>query len=277
MKRSEKIGELAKALAKAQGSFETIPAEAEAGGQRKDGSGGGRKWKYATLATVIDKCRKPLSENGLAITQTTSLTDHGWILTTTLIHADSDQWISSDIPVAVGGNVWDMGSSLTYMKRYQYLAVLAVAPDEEDDDGQAAQDANLKPAVTNRRGTGGASQGQRGVSRTDNVLINPGLPDGFARSAPKNDEQAKQQFFMDLETALATFKPPKNSTKEQIVDLMNKMWHEKFEHIYSTLGLVDQNFAIDIWVRHERRFGISLPGEAEQPNEKGFGEAEADE
>ena len=61
MIQSETIGKLSEALAKAQGAMQNAV---------KDSSNPFFKSTYADLASVWDACRKPLSDNGLAIIQT---------------------------------------------------------------------------------------------------------------------------------------------------------------------------------------------------------------
>ena len=139
---SEQIGKLTEALSKAQGEIKAAV---------KDSSNPFFKSSYADLASVWDACRKPLSSNGLAVVQTTELTEKGIILVTMLAHS-SGEWMSGTLPVRpVKDDPQGMGSAITYMRRYALAAIAGVAPEEHDDDGNAAS--GKDKAKVNKPGT----------------------------------------------------------------------------------------------------------------------------
>lgn len=149
MSKSESIGELAAALAKAQGEID--PAE-------KTKANDFYRSKYADLAQVREAAREALTKNGLAVTQTVDLGHpagaSGWILRSTLMHS-SGQWIESVYPIApVKNDPQGFGSAITYARRFAFAALVGVASTEADDDGneasgatQTRQDAPGKAAV----------------------------------------------------------------------------------------------------------------------------------
>jgi hypothetical protein len=98
------------------------------------------KNKYADLAAVIDAIRKPMAENGLGFTQTMYATDTALFLTTTLRHT-SGQWISSEYPLPMGATPQQLGSALTYARRYSLSSIACIAADE-DDDAEATRNGN---------------------------------------------------------------------------------------------------------------------------------------
>lgn len=125
--RSETTGELAKALAKAQAVIE---------GASKDSTNPHFGSKYADLASVWAACRKALTDQGLAVTQTTAQRDEHIILITRLLHV-SGEWVESELPLIFAKNdMQGLGSALTYARRYSLAAMAGVSP--EDDDGNAA-------------------------------------------------------------------------------------------------------------------------------------------
>jgi ERF superfamily len=130
--RSEKIEELAAALAKAQGSIESATFDRENPHFRS---------KYASLASVINAGRKALSENGIAVSQ---LINDGE-LTTLLMHT-SGQWLSSTTALPVTARPQEFGSALTYLRRYHMMSIICIGvdDDENDDDASAAEAAKLK-------------------------------------------------------------------------------------------------------------------------------------
>ena len=124
--RSEQINELAAALAKAQGAMENAT---------KNKANPHFKSKYADLAAVLDAIRAPLSANGLATVQTMQIAERCIILRTTLLHA-SGQYIATDYPIAAGLKPQEMGSAMSYGRRYSLTALVGIAQD--DDDANAA-------------------------------------------------------------------------------------------------------------------------------------------
>jgi hypothetical protein len=97
-------------------------------------SAGPMKYSFAPLNVVLDAIRPALRDNGLAISQTPS-TGEG--VTTTVFH-ESGQWLSFE-PLLIhpaGGTPQNVGSAISYARRYALLSILGLAT--EDDDGSAA-------------------------------------------------------------------------------------------------------------------------------------------
>lgn len=129
--QSESIKELTAALKEVQGKVQHAKKTAKNPYFDSD---------YADLAAVMDTARELLAANGLAVIQTTRLTEHGSIVLNTMIAHVSGEWKDSDFPVCkAGANPQQMGSALSYARRYQYQTVVGIAPAPgEDDDGNAA-------------------------------------------------------------------------------------------------------------------------------------------
>ena len=130
--QSEQIDKLATALSKAQAVM-----EAAAKNKRNPHFNSA----YADLASIIESVRKPLTDNGLAFTQTIQTMQTGLSLETTLLHT-SGQWLRSEYPL-IQGTAQQTGSSLTYARRYSLSSIAGIAADE-DDDANAATQANGK-------------------------------------------------------------------------------------------------------------------------------------
>src|SRR5512139_3503041 len=91
------------------------------------------KNRYADLAAIIDAVRKPLTDNNLSFTQTTEVhVDGAFLLVTTLRHA-SGQWIAGTYPLPREAKSQELGSALTYAKRYTLSSITGIAADEDDD------------------------------------------------------------------------------------------------------------------------------------------------
>lgn len=143
MQKSDTIGELAKALASAQGLIE---------GAKKDSENPFFKSKYADLASVRDACQSALSKNGLAVVQvpSTAIGEHSTVISVeTLLMHSSGEWILGDLSaIPVKEDPQGIGSCITYLRRYALAAFAGVAP--EDDDGNAASGpSNGKPMQRN--------------------------------------------------------------------------------------------------------------------------------
>ena len=125
---SGSFAQLAAALAKAQGQMKAA---------EMDGLNPHFKSRYATLANVWDAARKPLSDNGLSLTQIIQ----GDALITLLMH-ESGEWLQATYELTkAGGAPQQFGSELTYARRYSLSALVGIISDEDDDANAASQKA----------------------------------------------------------------------------------------------------------------------------------------
>lgn len=142
MQKSETIGELAKALALAQGEIQNA---------KKDSENPFFRSKYADLAAVREACQEPLSKHGLAVIQLpkTTITEEGpFISVETILCHSSGEWVSEELgALPVKTDPQSIGSCITYLRRYSLSAVAGVA--SEDDDGNAASTPAATPAKKN--------------------------------------------------------------------------------------------------------------------------------
>ena len=128
MSETNPIGELAAALAKAQGAMKPAIFDRE---------NPFFKSRYATLASVWEACRAALSANGLAVTQIIDVDEGRLTLETTLMHSSGQEVVSHYPITPVKNDPQGIGSALTYARRYSLSALVGVAS-EEEDDGNAA-------------------------------------------------------------------------------------------------------------------------------------------
>jgi hypothetical protein len=134
---------LVTALAAAQTEIPTITKSDTAKVQMK--SGGTYQYKYATLADIHTSVLPILARHGLAwITMPTLRPDgHGYVLVCELAHASGESR-TCEMPLPVEAGAKELGSAITYMRRYAICAVCGIATDE-DDDGAAAPAAVAAP------------------------------------------------------------------------------------------------------------------------------------
>lgn len=130
MVTSESIGDIAAALAKAQGAMKNAALNKV---------NPHFKSKFADLASVRDAVLPALAANGIAVVQTfdASAEGHHFVLTR-LVHV-SGQWIESECPIPNGGDMQKMGSAITYARRYSLSAICGIAADEDDDANAVSQ------------------------------------------------------------------------------------------------------------------------------------------
>ncbi len=134
MRTSEQIDALASALAKAQPRFGQIRRTKTVKVRTK--TGGEYTFSYAPLEAVIDAVRVPLAEVGLSLIHPVETTETHVHAGAMLLHS-SGQWIEDMIAVPRPPAMQELGSILTYLKRYCTQGVLGVQADD-DDDGNLA-------------------------------------------------------------------------------------------------------------------------------------------
>jgi hypothetical protein len=129
---------LAEALAKAQAEYRAVKRTKTVKVKIKAEKGGGTySYKYAPLDECIAATRPALSKHGLAVTQVFHAEPPR--IVTTLLHA-SGQFVASTLPLQAHRSPQDLGTEITYMRRYSYSALVSIAADE-DTDGPPPPDA----------------------------------------------------------------------------------------------------------------------------------------
>jgi hypothetical protein len=107
-------------------------ARSEISGVEKDGRNPHFKSKYSTITAVMDAISEPFKSNGLFLMHFIGCDDSGSFLTTRIYHIDSLEWIESRISLPAG-KPQEIGSAITYYRRYTITAILGLVQD--DDDG----------------------------------------------------------------------------------------------------------------------------------------------
>lgn len=128
MKRSDSIGQIAKALAEAQRNFDPIL-------KAQTAEMGKYKYAFADLSDVLAAVRPHLNEQSIAVVQTVEDEQ----MATYLLHASGEWLCCTTKLVEVGeGSPQEIGSGLTYSRRYGLCVALGVVG-ETDDDAKSAQ------------------------------------------------------------------------------------------------------------------------------------------
>ena len=133
-------GQIAAALSAFQGEMPTVPKSHTATVKSDKGN---YSYTYAGLADVTEAAAPLLAKHGLAFV---TLPENGRLVGL-LLHASGES-LSASLPLG-GGTPQQIGSSLTYMRRYLFGCMTGLVTDD-DDDGRGAQQAGArsKPART---------------------------------------------------------------------------------------------------------------------------------
>lgn len=128
MEHSATIGNIAGALAKAQGSMKNASKASE-----------GYGYKFADIGSNFDAVRKPLSDNGIAILHGHSLknTEKPVVFTTVMLAHESGEWFRStlEIPLTIMKGLsipQSIGVIATYSRRYLLQAITGLASEDTD-------------------------------------------------------------------------------------------------------------------------------------------------
>jgi hypothetical protein len=130
------LDQLAAALAAFQAEMPTV-AKAHTATVKSDK--GSYSYTYAGLADVSEAAMPLLARHGLSFV---TLPGAG-VLTGLLLHS-SGQSLTASLPIN-GGTPQQIGSSLTYMRRYLLGCLTGIVTDDDDDGRQAQSAAKSKP------------------------------------------------------------------------------------------------------------------------------------
>lgn len=104
---------------------------------------GNRTYKYLNLATILKTIKPVFEKHGLALSQRVTFDNTGerQVIGTveTIIFDDEEQMVACSYPFFVTGDPQQVGSAITYARRYSLYAVLGIFPDKDDDGAYAKQ------------------------------------------------------------------------------------------------------------------------------------------
>jgi hypothetical protein len=115
-------------------------------GKDQTANAGQYSYSYADLTTIAAKALPLLSKHGLSFTAFPTMSEHGFVLKFALRHKDghSEEGFYP-LPDPVKSNAQQIGSAITYGRRYSLCAATGIAPGGEDDDGHSASTAKSAP------------------------------------------------------------------------------------------------------------------------------------
>lgn len=116
-------------------SMNKIKAELEI--VSKDGNNPYYNSTYTTLNAVYGVLENKIVENGLNLFQSVRYVEGGEkllpYLKTVITHIETSQILSTSIPLVGIGNMQNLGSAITYARRYSLVTIFDIK--QEDDDG----------------------------------------------------------------------------------------------------------------------------------------------
>ena len=108
---------------------------------------------YSTLEDIFKSCKDALYENKLSLHYTLSFEDNIQYLITTLTHIDTNESIHSKSAIGtVQSTPQQIGSGITYFRRYHIQAMLNLEADFDDDGNIASNIKQPKEEQTKPKG-----------------------------------------------------------------------------------------------------------------------------
>lgn len=121
----------------------------------------GHQSRYADLVQVNHEVLSKLNKLGVIyVCRPNQLDDGKFVLDYRLIHVASGEEITGRYPLKLSDNPQQMGSAITYARRYVLLSLTGVAAEDEDDDGRAAGGARGTAQRANTPATRQAAAGK---------------------------------------------------------------------------------------------------------------------
>jgi ERF superfamily len=229
MPDAEPCKTLAEALAQLQARLPRVAKTADA-----------QYGKYADLTMVSEALLPLLAGLGMSWSCRPTMEDGQFVLAYHLTHISGDE-NSGYYPLPAGGTPQQIGSAITYARRYALCAVTGCAPGGDDDEASAAEREHLRRAVTaEEKARAKTSHLQAGTSR----MARAQEEDPWAQDAPVDHERAAGMR-QTLADAAAEDQPGSSNSKQ---------W-QQLAILYGQIGLGDRELRLaDLQDRFGREF-----------------------
>ena len=105
---------------------------------------GSRTYRYLNLATLLKNIKPIFEKHGIAFSQKVTFNGTGDGRQTlgtveTIIFDENEQQTVCEYPFYITGDPQQVGSAITYARRYSLTTILGIFPDKDDDGGYAKQ------------------------------------------------------------------------------------------------------------------------------------------
>ncbi len=143
--------------------------------------------KYADLTMVSEAILPLLASVGLSFTARPTLSGEArFVLLYSLLHVSGDE-LTGEYPLPASGSPQQIGSAITYARRYTLCAVTGLAPGGDDDEASAVEREHLRRAASSQeKQRAKTSHVKAGTSRADRAREE----DPWAQDAPVDGQRA---------------------------------------------------------------------------------------
>lgn len=187
-------------------------------GKGETANTGTYSYSYAGLDSITEKLMPILGEVGLAFVAKPTLNSDGkFVLAYKLIHVCGDK-DEGEYPLP-SGTPQQVGSAITYARRYCLLAVTGLAPTGDDDDGKAAEDGHAAARE--------AEQAERERQRQIRMQASANEARDKALIEPDPDELRKQYAAAAKTGLLNVVVANENGDEEPLWALIKRLGEEK--------------------------------------------------
>lgn len=143
-------------------------------------------YKYATLATLLDRAGPLMAKNGLSFSSMPTYADPGdgkvtLCLSYTLAHSSGEER-SGLCPIKHEGSIQSLGGVITYLRRYCQAAALGIAAEMDDDGMMAMAEDGQDPGGVKARASGGRTT--RPPAARSNRAATPTAADALPATVP---------------------------------------------------------------------------------------------
>lgn len=145
------------ALAAFQGEMPRVAKDKKANVAMK--GGGSYSYSYADLADIAAAAMPLLSKHGLSFITTPTITDAGNLVLIGVLAHSTGQTIEGTLPLS-GRTPQEIGSALTYARRYLLGAMTGIVTDD-DDDGSIANEAQKREHAEREAAQRAATEARR--------------------------------------------------------------------------------------------------------------------
>jgi hypothetical protein len=124
-----------------------LEAKSEIGKVTKNANNPHFKKSYADINAIIETVEPVLIKHGLVLIQPI---ESGNVVTR-IIDAVTGEVLESSMPLSPTANPQQMGSQITYYRRYTLQSLLSLQAEDDDANAASAPQAKAKPAITGDR------------------------------------------------------------------------------------------------------------------------------
>lgn len=221
LETSESFMKVMSALAVAQGQFPPIHKNKTAHVRSEKGN---YDFDYATLDACLAAVSPVLAKNGLALVQPWARSADGdeIMVQTFIVHGESGEWLrTKPVRARAGGDVKQVGTAVSYLRRYQLGPVLGIAPEDDVDSGEGDR------TITNANEKRSAPPSQRSAPPKQDPSLEPGEdPPAMQGGDEAKAAQARKLISAgDLKGALQAATSLSGSLREEVMAEYRKAKH----------------------------------------------------